>query len=295
MHHFEYRGRRPARRGRRPARRSPREVGTPFYCYSRATLTRHYKCFRRAFAGLRRARLLRHEGEFQPGRAARRWRGSARAWTSSPKANCGARSRQACPASGSHFRASARPRAKSTWRSSGHLLLQRRIRARARGDLADRRRSAARPRVSRCASTLTSMRARMPRSRPASRRTSSASRFRAPAKSMRAAARLPGIHVSGVDMHIGFADHRPAAVRRRLRRCSPNSSAQLRADGHDDRASRSRRRARHSLSRRRGSRLATIPSATPRSCAATPAARLQAGVRAGPADRRQRRHSRHRA
>ena len=29
-----------------------REVGTPFYCYSRATLTRHYEVFSRAFAGL---------------------------------------------------------------------------------------------------------------------------------------------------------------------------------------------------------------------------------------------------
>ena len=27
-----------------------REVGTPFYCYSRATLTRHYQVFSRAFA-----------------------------------------------------------------------------------------------------------------------------------------------------------------------------------------------------------------------------------------------------
>ena len=27
-------------------------VGTPFYCYSTATLTRHYKVFAQAFAGL---------------------------------------------------------------------------------------------------------------------------------------------------------------------------------------------------------------------------------------------------
>ena len=27
-----------------------RDVGTPFYCYSRATLTRHYQVFSRAFA-----------------------------------------------------------------------------------------------------------------------------------------------------------------------------------------------------------------------------------------------------
>ena len=28
------------------------EVGTPFYCYSTATLTRHYKVFDSAFSGL---------------------------------------------------------------------------------------------------------------------------------------------------------------------------------------------------------------------------------------------------
>ena len=29
-------------------------VGTPFYCYSTATLERHYRVFREAFAGQRR-------------------------------------------------------------------------------------------------------------------------------------------------------------------------------------------------------------------------------------------------
>ena len=38
-------------------------VGTPFYCYSTATLTRHYTVFAKAFAGTRRAGPLRHEGE----------------------------------------------------------------------------------------------------------------------------------------------------------------------------------------------------------------------------------------
>ena len=45
-------------------------VGTPFYCYSTATLTRHYQVFAGAFADVRCARLLRHEGEFQSGRRA---------------------------------------------------------------------------------------------------------------------------------------------------------------------------------------------------------------------------------
>ena len=39
---------RAARRGRRP-RRAGRDVGTPFYCYSTATLERHYKVFAEAF------------------------------------------------------------------------------------------------------------------------------------------------------------------------------------------------------------------------------------------------------
>jgi diaminopimelate decarboxylase len=50
MHHFEYRG------GVMHAEdvdltTLAREVGTPFYCYSTATLTRHYRVFADAFAG----------------------------------------------------------------------------------------------------------------------------------------------------------------------------------------------------------------------------------------------------
>ena len=41
-------------------------VGTPFYCYSTATLERHYRVFGEAFAGDEGAGLLRHEGQFQP-------------------------------------------------------------------------------------------------------------------------------------------------------------------------------------------------------------------------------------
>ena len=66
-------------------------VGTPFYCYSTATLTRHYNVFAKAFAGSRRAGLLRHEGEFQPGGAASRWQSSAPAPTWCRKAKCAAR------------------------------------------------------------------------------------------------------------------------------------------------------------------------------------------------------------
>src|SRR6202165_2276774 len=52
MHHFDYRG------GVLHAEdvaldRLAAEIGTPFYCYSTATLTRHYKVFAGAFADVR--------------------------------------------------------------------------------------------------------------------------------------------------------------------------------------------------------------------------------------------------
>ena len=42
-------------------------VGTPFYCYSTATLTRHYQGFCGCVCRRARARLLRHEGQLQSG------------------------------------------------------------------------------------------------------------------------------------------------------------------------------------------------------------------------------------
>ena len=42
-------------------------VGTPFYCYSTATLTRHYQVFAERVRRRARARLLRHEGKLQSG------------------------------------------------------------------------------------------------------------------------------------------------------------------------------------------------------------------------------------
>ena len=66
MHHFAYRdGILTAEDV--PLDRLAADIGTPFYCYSTATLTRHYQVFADAFADVRGARLLRHEGELQPG------------------------------------------------------------------------------------------------------------------------------------------------------------------------------------------------------------------------------------
>src|ERR1700694_3179024 len=51
MHHFDYRdGELPAEAVSLTA--LARSVGTPFYCYSTATLERHYRVFAQAFAGL---------------------------------------------------------------------------------------------------------------------------------------------------------------------------------------------------------------------------------------------------
>src|SRR5438309_3598990 len=51
MHHFEYRGGvLHAEDVALPA--IAEAVGTPFYCYSTATLTRHYRVFSEAFAGI---------------------------------------------------------------------------------------------------------------------------------------------------------------------------------------------------------------------------------------------------
>ena len=102
------------------------------------------------------------------------------------------------------------------------------------------------------------------------------------------AAKLPGLRVAGVDMHIGsqiveltpfddafalLSDFVRDAARRR-----PHHLAR-----------RSRRRARHSLSR--GQRSAARSGRLCRGGQARhPRARLQADLRAGPADRRQRRH-----
>jgi diaminopimelate decarboxylase len=49
MHHFAYRGRELCAEGV-PVRSIADEVGTPFYCYSSATIERHYRVFRKAFA-----------------------------------------------------------------------------------------------------------------------------------------------------------------------------------------------------------------------------------------------------
>ena len=97
--------------------RSPTSVGTPFYCYSTATLERHYQGLRRRLRRRARARLLRHEGELQPGgdrdaRQARRRRRRGVGRRTDARA-----ARRRAGRQDHVLRASARPRANSRWRS----------------------------------------------------------------------------------------------------------------------------------------------------------------------------------
>ncbi len=51
MHHFEFRGGKLYAEGV-PVEKIAAEIGTPFYCYSSATLVRHYQVFKNAFEGV---------------------------------------------------------------------------------------------------------------------------------------------------------------------------------------------------------------------------------------------------
>ena len=246
--------------------------------------------------GVRRAwthhDLLRDEGQFQPGGAAHARPSSAPAWTWCPRASSGGRWLPACRARGSCSPASARRRAR--WRCALEggihcfnvesepeleLLIERRRRGSgttraglAPGQSRCRRQDPrqdlhrARPRTS-SAFRLHAARAslcRMPRSCPASR---------SPASTCISAARSPTSRPSTTPSAAGRADR------------------ELRADGHDIRACRSRRRARHSLPattmmRRR------CPTTMRDDRAASTLGHLgcKFDARAGPADRRQCRH-----
>ena len=96
-------------------------VGTPFYVYSTATLTRHYRLFEEALAGMPHLDLLCDEGQFQPCGAAAAGAISARAWMWSRAANTGGRAPPGCRASGSSFPASARRATRCGWRWTGGI------------------------------------------------------------------------------------------------------------------------------------------------------------------------------
>ena len=159
-------------------------VGTPFYCYSTATLERHYRVFSEAFAGekvlvcyamkansnqsvLRTLAKLGAGADVVSGGELKR----ALAAGIPPRQDPVLRHRQ------------DRNR---TARGAGgrYSVHQCRIRARARTAVAARHRERQNGARSRCGSIPTSMPAPMPRFQPANPRTSSAFRWRARARSM---------------------------------------------------------------------------------------------------------------
>ena len=208
------------------------EVGTPFYCYSTATLERHYRVFSDAFAGenalvcyalkansnqsvLRTLAKLGAGADVVSGGELKR----ALAAGIPPAKDPVLRRRQD---RGRDARGAGPPT------SSASTSNPSRSSNRCRGL---RPRPAA-PRASRFASIPTSTPAPTPRSPPASPRTSSAFPSRARATSTPSAAKLPGIEVTGIDVHIGsqitdlepFDDAFRAAGRIRRRRCAPTAT-----------------------------------------------------------------------
>ena len=217
MHHFAYRD------GVLHAeavdlRELAEAVGTPFYCYSTATLDAALSGLRRSLRRRRRARLLRDEGQFQPG-------GDRDAGAARRRRRRGVGRRAAARAGGRH--------------SAGkdHVLRRRQDRSASSRLPSSRAFSASTLNRSRSSSCLAAIAAAegprrryldprqsrhrrrrpTPRSRPARPRTSSAFRSAARARSMRRAAKLRGVRVVGVDMHIGSQITELDAVRRRLR------------------------------------------------------------------------------
>ena len=132
MHHFSYVG------GVLHAEdvslaRIAEEVGTPFYCYSTATLERHYRVLQRGLRRPRHADLLCHQGQLQPGRdrhagAARRRHGRGLGRRAAPRARRGRAGRQ------DHLRRRRQDaRGDGLCAGRGHPRLQRGVRARAGG------------------------------------------------------------------------------------------------------------------------------------------------------------------
>ena len=178
------------------------------------------------------ARLLRDEGQFQPGGAEDAGAASAPAWTSSRRASLRRARAAGVPGERIIFSGVGKTRAEmalgarreKSSASTSNPSRSSSAFARSRPRLGDARASPS-------ASIPTSTRRPTPRSRPARRRTSSACRSRAPARFTPAPRALPGLKVAGVDMHIGSQitdmqpfDHAFALLADFVRA--------LRADGH---------------------------------------------------------------
>ena len=200
----------------------------------------------------RRAGLLRHEGEFQPG-------GDRHAGAARRRRRRGLRGRDAPRARGGHSGRQdpvlrrRQDRARDGLRAvRRHPLLQRRIRAGTRTPVASAPSPPARSRPCRCASIRMSTPGRTRRSRPAMPRTSSALPAQR-ARDVYAPRRKPAGHPGYRHRHAyRQPDHRSAALRRRLRAAGRAGRDAARRRPRD-RAHRFRRRARRALSRRQRS------------------------------------------
>ena len=182
-----------------------RRFGTPVYVYSRRAIVAAYRSFADALAGRSVARVLRGEGELEPRDprraraqpARRRHRVGRRA-----RARAGRRRRSATDRvlrrrqdRGSEMRRRA---------GGGHRLLQRRVRRGARRARPGRAARGHARADRRCASTPTSIARPTRTSRPASRRTSSASPMAEARELYRRAPRhAQPRRCVGVDCHIG--------------------------------------------------------------------------------------------
>ena len=211
MHHFAYRdGALHAEDVALPE--IAREVGTPFYCYSSATIERHFRGVPRR---LRRPdALVCYAMKANSNQAVLKTLARLGAGMDVvSRGRTAARARRRRAGRQDHLlrrrQDARRDGARASTRASCCFNVESEPELEALSEVARRR--AARRRASPSASTRTSTRAPTPRSRPASRRTSSACRSRAPARSTPAPARLPGLAVVGVDMHIGsqITDLRP--------------------------------------------------------------------------------------
>ena len=267
---------------------SPQAVGTPFYCYSTATLRAALPRVRRRLRGRALARLLRHEGEFQPGgdrdagaARRRRRRGLGRRTEARARRRHSARARSCSPAS-------ARPRDELAAAVDAGILC---INVESEPELALLSQIAAAKGRTVCVSLRVNpdvdakTHAKIATGKSENKFGIPISRARevyAQAGKAQGRARRRRRHA------YRQPDHRPAAVRRCLRAALRfRAHAARRRPSH--RACRSRRRARHSLSR--GQRAA---ARSRRLCGGGEArdarSRLHADLRARPHDRRQCRH-----
>ena len=201
-------------------------VGTPVYVYSAATLTRHYRVFEAALAGM--PHLICYAVKANSNLAVLAlMAGLGAGMDVVSRANSAARAPPACPASGSCSPASARPRAeialaldptasaRSTSKSEPELERARRGRRRARRARADRASGSTRTWTRGTHAKIATGSAENKFGVPiADARRRSTPRPRA----------LPGIEAGGRRLPHRQPDHRPRALSSRLRARSPTWS-----------------------------------------------------------------------